>query len=249
MYCIHWQQLQHTFWRNPTWWRKENLKRLLQNKTLIGVGCPAHILNNCVHHGADTIDVDLDNIMFKIDQYFHIYTVHTENLKEYCDFVDIEYRMMLSLSKTRWLSLFPARHWEDDTDVSSFEGTLSVSAEATHSDQEVLYLWHMHSLLSVFHTHIQEMGKGGQLHFGAWREYWTAPTPFFLITRATTSCPLKLRDYWHKSAEMYLVRAVTSSVLMCKACTVHVWSIWRSGWLPWKSSQHSCGRNLSEPNI
>ena len=66
---------------------------------------------------------------------------------------------MLSLSKTRWLSLFPARHWEDDTDVSSFEGTLSVSAEATHSDQEVLYLWHMHSLLSVFHTHIQEMEK------------------------------------------------------------------------------------------
>lgn len=53
-----------------------NLKRLLQNRTMIGVGCPAHILNNCVHHGADTIDLDIENVMFKIYQYFHIYTAH-----------------------------------------------------------------------------------------------------------------------------------------------------------------------------
>lgn len=52
-----------------------NLKRLFQNKTLIGVGCPAHILNNCAHHGADTLDVDIENIIFKIYQYFHIYAV------------------------------------------------------------------------------------------------------------------------------------------------------------------------------
>lgn len=84
-----------------------NLKRLLQNRTMIGVGCPAHILNNCVHHGADTIDLDIENVMFKIYQYFHIYTVRTEHLKEYCEFVDIEYRKLLSHSKTRWLSLFP----------------------------------------------------------------------------------------------------------------------------------------------
>lgn len=61
------------------------------------------------------------------------------------------------------------------------------------------------------------------------------------LIRATTSCPLKLRDHWQKSTEMDLVMAVTSSVLMCKACTVHVWSIWRSGRLPWKSFQHLCG--------
>uniref|UniRef100_A0A8C9YPE1 Uncharacterized protein n=1 Tax=Sander lucioperca TaxID=283035 RepID=A0A8C9YPE1_SANLU len=62
-----------------------NLKRLL----------------NCAHHGADTIDVDIENIMFTIYQYFHIYTVRTESLKEYCDFVEIDYRRMLSHSKTR----------------------------------------------------------------------------------------------------------------------------------------------------
>ncbi|GAA6081779.1 uncharacterized protein LOC113450575, partial [Tachysurus ichikawai] len=45
--------------------------------------CPAHILNNCVHHGADTLDVDIEHIIFKIYQHFHIYTVCTESLKEY----------------------------------------------------------------------------------------------------------------------------------------------------------------------
>ncbi|GAA6099242.1 uncharacterized protein LOC114601727, partial [Tachysurus ichikawai] len=69
--------------------------------------CPAHILNNCVHHGADTLDVDIEHIIFKIYQHFHVYTVRTESLKEYCEFADVEFRALLSHSKTRWLSLFP----------------------------------------------------------------------------------------------------------------------------------------------
>ncbi|CAM2116517.1 unnamed protein product [Caretta caretta] len=84
-----------------------NLKKLLQKRTLIGVGCPAHILNNFVHHAAERMNTDIENIIFKIYQYFHIYTVQTEQLKEYCAFVDAEYRKLLSHSKTRWLSLFP----------------------------------------------------------------------------------------------------------------------------------------------
>ncbi|CAM2106241.1 unnamed protein product [Caretta caretta] len=60
-----------------------NFKKLLQKRTLIGVGCPAHILNNCVHHAAERMNVDIKNIIFKIYQYFHIYAVRTERLKEY----------------------------------------------------------------------------------------------------------------------------------------------------------------------
>ena len=142
-----------------------NLKTLLQNNTLIGVGCPAHILNNCVHHGADTIDVDLENIMFKIYQYFHIYTVRTENLKQYCDFVDIEYRRMLSHSKTRWLSLFPGieRMIQMFPALKAFflsqEKPPIVIKKFFENDFSEIYLWHMHSFMSVFHTHIQAMEK------------------------------------------------------------------------------------------
>jgi hypothetical protein len=42
------------------------LINLLDNKALIGVGCPAHILNNCVHHAAENLDVDIECIIFKI---------------------------------------------------------------------------------------------------------------------------------------------------------------------------------------
>ena len=142
-----------------------NLKRMLQNKTLVGVGCPAHILNNCVHHGADTLNVEIENIKFKIYQYFHIYTVRTENLKEYCEFVDIEYRTLLSHSKTRWLSLFPGieRLLQMFPALKSFflsqEKPPVVIKKFFEDDFSEIYLWHMHSLMSVFHSHILEMER------------------------------------------------------------------------------------------
>jgi hypothetical protein len=43
---------------------------------------PAHILNNCIHNAAETLEIDVENIIFKIYQYFHIYTVRTEELKK-----------------------------------------------------------------------------------------------------------------------------------------------------------------------
>jgi hypothetical protein len=42
------------------------LINLLDNKALIGVGCPARILNSCVHHAAENLDVDIECIIFKI---------------------------------------------------------------------------------------------------------------------------------------------------------------------------------------
>jgi hypothetical protein len=34
--------------------------------------------------------------------------VQVEELKEFCDFVDVEYKQILGSVKTRWLSLQPA---------------------------------------------------------------------------------------------------------------------------------------------
>ena len=38
-----------------------------------GVGFPSHILNNCIHHVADQMTIDVESIMYKIYQYFNIY--------------------------------------------------------------------------------------------------------------------------------------------------------------------------------
>jgi hypothetical protein len=84
-----------------------NLKNIIK-PSLIGVGCPAHFLNNCIQHGTDTLEIDIESIVLKVYNYFSIYTVRVESLKQFCEFVDIEYEQLLYHSKTRWLSLFPA---------------------------------------------------------------------------------------------------------------------------------------------
>ena len=75
--------------------------------SLVGIGCPALILNNCIHHGVNQLSIVIESVIYKVYQHFSIYTVRTEALKEYCDFVDINYTKLLSHSATRWLSLYP----------------------------------------------------------------------------------------------------------------------------------------------
>jgi len=88
----------------------ENVYSLLNRemqKDLIGIGCPAHIIHNAAKKGLETLSIDVQSIIMKIYNHFSVYTVRTEELKEFCEFVDIEYRQLLYHSPTRWLSLFP----------------------------------------------------------------------------------------------------------------------------------------------
>ncbi len=89
--------------------RKEKFAKLkiIIHADIQGVRCPAHIMHNCIQMSADTLDCDIEVILFKIYSYFSMYTVRNEELKEFCNFVDTEYQVLLSQSKTRWLLLFP----------------------------------------------------------------------------------------------------------------------------------------------
>ena len=129
--------------------------------SLIGVGCSAHILSNCIHHGAERMNIDIENNINKIYQYFFIYTVRTEQLKGYCEYANYEYKRLLSHGKTRWLSLFPriSRMLEMFLPLKSYFLSLEhpriVIKRFFENEISELYLWHMHSLMSVFHGHIQ----------------------------------------------------------------------------------------------
>jgi hypothetical protein len=70
-----------------------------------GIGCAAHILHNALRTSADILPVDAEATVNKIFQYFHIHTVRVEELKEFCDFTDTEYKQVLGSVRTRWLSL------------------------------------------------------------------------------------------------------------------------------------------------
>ena len=51
---------------------------------LVGIGCPAHILNNCLHHGTNQMSIDIESIIYVQDLsvFLHLYCAHgrVENL-------------------------------------------------------------------------------------------------------------------------------------------------------------------------
>jgi hypothetical protein len=125
-----------------------------------GIGCPAHILNNALQTSADQLSCDIDQIVFKIFSYFSIYTVRTERLKEFCEFVNVEYRTLLSYSKTRWLSLLPAveRILKLFDALKSFflseEKAPKTLLDFFNNSLSEAYLWFIHSEASAVHYQI-----------------------------------------------------------------------------------------------
>jgi hypothetical protein len=84
--------------------------------------CATHILHNALLPSADILPIDVEAIVNKIFLYFHthththtqiyiyiyIYMLQVEELKECCDFVDVEYKQILGSVRTKWLLLQPA---------------------------------------------------------------------------------------------------------------------------------------------
>jgi hypothetical protein len=141
------------------------LKSGLENDNLVGVGCPAHILHNTIQHGCDQLSFDVDSIVMKIYNYFSIYTVRTEQLKEFCDSVDLHHKQLLKHCKTRWLSLFPAIERIIKLYPALKAYFLSLDKPPVilktffENDLSEAYLWFLHSLMSVFHFKIEGAQK------------------------------------------------------------------------------------------
>jgi hypothetical protein len=90
---------------------KNNLCYKLQEKSsnnLIGISCPAHVVYNAIQTAADCLPIDLQLIINKIYQHFHIYSVQVEELKSFSEFTETEYKTLLGHSKKRRLFLLPA---------------------------------------------------------------------------------------------------------------------------------------------
>lgn len=88
-----------------------NVYRKLQkalNRPIFGIGCGAHILHNAVQTACDSLPLDVEATVVKLYKYFYQYTVRVTQLKEFCEFADVEFKRLLSHGSTRFLSLMPA---------------------------------------------------------------------------------------------------------------------------------------------
>ena len=64
-------------------------------------------MRSCIQHAVDNLPVAVKSLL-KIYKFFDIYTVRVAELKQFCDFVDIEYQRISQHGNTRFLSLLPA---------------------------------------------------------------------------------------------------------------------------------------------
>ena len=61
-------------------------------RNIVGVGCGAYIVNNCFQNVVDVLPTEVESLVVKIYKYFHIYTVRVTQLKEFCEFVEIDHK-------------------------------------------------------------------------------------------------------------------------------------------------------------
>lgn len=133
--------------------------KLAQN--VIGIGCAAHIINNAIRTAADLMPLDIESIIKKIYSYFYIYTVRVEELKLFCNEVDVEYKRLLGYSETRWLALMPSieRVLQMFLPLKSYFLSLEKCPVAIRSffENEASEVWlkFLHNMASVFHGTIK----------------------------------------------------------------------------------------------
>lgn len=125
------------------------------DKDLFGVGCPAHLVNNCAHYGITALKLNVGYIVFQIHEYFKSFTVRTQELKGFWEFCQTEYKPTLMYSKTRWLTterilkIYPA--------LTSYFNSIDPK-ESSHDlidffkkpVNEAILLF-VHSLMALFH--------------------------------------------------------------------------------------------------
>ena len=111
------------------------------------------------------MSIDIESIIYKTYQYFCIYTVRTEELKTYCEFVDMEYQKLLSHSVTRWLSLYPSlsRMLQMYPALQSYFMSIDrppvVLKRFYESSLRELYLKHLQSFVAVFNEQVQNIER------------------------------------------------------------------------------------------
>ncbi|CAF5111813.1 unnamed protein product, partial [Rotaria sp. Silwood1] len=70
--------------------------------------CYGHVLHNSVKTAHDDLPIDIETILCKAYSYFSRSAKRLESLKEYFEFVQVDFDVLLKHISTRWLSLLPS---------------------------------------------------------------------------------------------------------------------------------------------
>lgn len=87
--------------------QRNGVVKYLKDKqpSLVDFGCICHLENLAVKAAMKTLPANIDSFLVDINTHFYMSVKRKEEFKSFCDFVNINYKTILSHVETRWLSL------------------------------------------------------------------------------------------------------------------------------------------------
>ena len=76
-----------------------------QQPGLLDLGCICHLENLALKAAMKTLPINIDSLLVDINTHFYLSVKRKEEFKGFCDFVEVNYKKILSHVETRWLSL------------------------------------------------------------------------------------------------------------------------------------------------
>jgi hypothetical protein len=73
---------------------------------ILDIHCICHVASLCVKSAVKALPVKIDEILVDIYYHFHNSVKSIASLKEYAEFCDVEFKLILKHCDTRWLSLW-----------------------------------------------------------------------------------------------------------------------------------------------
>ncbi|CAM4829141.1 unnamed protein product [Rotaria magnacalcarata] len=94
---------------NVNFGKNHSVFQLLKEKVshLLKGNCYCHVLHNAVHTAHDDLPIDIETILCKLYSYFSRSAKRMENLKEYFDFVQVDFQAELQLQRSYTTAIDP----------------------------------------------------------------------------------------------------------------------------------------------
>ena len=76
-----------------------------QQPDMFDLGCICHLENLALKAAMKSLPINIDSLLVDLNTHFYMSVKRKDQLKEFCDFVNITYKKILGHVETRWLSL------------------------------------------------------------------------------------------------------------------------------------------------
>lgn len=189
----------------------------------VGVGCAAHIVHNAVLSAVDRLPCDTESFV-KVFGYFHIYTVQTEELKDFRDWACLSSR-----DKQNSLAFTGASCWERPEALPRRSQDKAPNSILKFLEDQVYeaWFWFIHNQLTLFNDTIKrlEKEKNSPIHFAMHSSslleklmerkaaLFIVLKPSFNALSCNLTCKTTFKQTWWRTYSIATVHGITNCLI------------------------------------